>query len=143
MQRSTNFLVLVLVVIVAAACRTVPESGSLDFRGGTWRLIDVNAAPAIPEEISARPWLRFESDSQRVSANFGCNMGGGSYTAGPERALRFDQIITTLRACADQQMNAQEAALTSALRSTDRYSMSGDTLQLRQGERVLARFVRP
>lgn len=133
----------VLLVIIAAACRTVPESGSTDLRGGTWHLIDLNAAPAIPEEVSARPWLRFEADSQRVSGNFGCNMGGGSYTTAPDRALRFDQIITTLRACADQRMNTQEAALTSALRSTDHYSLSGDTLQLRQGERILARFVRP
>lgn len=139
MQYSRTLLALAIV----AACRTVPEGTSADFRGGTWRLVDVDGARAIPEDLSARPWLRFETDSQRVSANFGCNMGGGSFTTGPERALRFEQIITTLRACADQGMNTQEAALTSALRSADHYALSGDTLQLRQGERILAQFVRP
>jgi heat shock protein HslJ len=51
-------------------------------------------------------------------------------------------MMTTRMACADQRMNVQEGALGAAVDSTDTYRIVGDTLELRKGDRALARFIR-
>jgi heat shock protein HslJ len=132
----------VVIVLLAAACRTVPPTSSTtELAGADWRLIELNGSPAIPE-MSARPWLRFNTDSSRVNGNFGCNNGAGSFTTGPNQSIRFGPIATTRRACLNDQMNAQETALGAAVAATDRYRILGDTLELRQADKLLARFIR-
>ncbi len=132
----------VVLALLAGACRTVsPTPSTTELSGVDWRLIELNGAPAIPE-MSARPWLRFNTDSLRVNGNFGCNNGAGSFTTGPDQAMHFGPIATTRRACLNEQMNAQETALGAALQATDRYRLVGDTLELRQAEKSLARFIR-
>ena len=115
------------------------SSSPTELSGADWRLIELNGTPAVTD---TRPWLRFNTDSLRITGNFGCNNGGGSFTAGPDRAIRFGPIATTRRACINEQMNAQETALGAALQSTDRYRIVSDTLELRQADKVLARFTR-
>lgn len=145
MKRSnfTGVAIACAFAIVAVACRTVqPTSAADGLRGVEWRLVEVSGRPAVPEAVGARPTLRFDADSMVISANFGCNGGGGEFTLGPNNEVRFGTIITTLRACEDDRMNQQESAMKNALATTDRYRIVGDTLELRLGDSVLARFVR-
>lgn len=133
---------MLLAAVLLGACRTVtPTPAATELAGVEWRLIDLHGAPAIGE-ASARPTLTFEVDSLRVSGNFGCNRGGGSFTTTGDHMLQFSPITMTRRACIDERMNVQETAFAAAVQATDRYRIVGDTLELRQSDRVLARLVR-
>jgi heat shock protein HslJ len=115
----------------------MPEITGID-----WRLIQMNASAAVPAEMTARPWIRLDAATRRVTGNFGCNTANGTYTSGINQTLHFGAIATTRRACTDDRMNAQETALGAAMGSVDRYRVIADTLDLLQGDKVLARFRR-
>jgi heat shock protein HslJ len=141
MKRSSSGIVFALLFV--AACRAVTPTPSVSALGGVqWRLIDLNGKSALPAEVSARPWLRFSTDSLRVTGNLGCNNGSGSFTPGADQAIRFGPIASTRRACIDEQMNAQESAFAAAIQASDSWRITGDTLELRQSDRLLARFVK-
>jgi heat shock protein HslJ len=132
-----------LIIATLVACRTTPTPAPAGPLGsGQWRLLDVGGTAAVPEDASRRPWLRFTPDSNRVNGHFGCNTARGSYTTEAGASLRFSPMMTTRMACADQRMNVQEGTLGAAVDSTDSYRIVGDTLELRRGERSLARFLR-
>ena len=134
---------LLILAATILGCRSTPMPGTppAGLSPGPWRLLDVGGAAAVPEDAARRPWLSFATDSNRVSGHFGCNGTGGQYTA-EGQSLKFERMMRTKMACADQRLNVQESAVATAVESTDRYRIAGDTLELRQGERILARFVR-
>ncbi len=57
-------------------------------------------------------------------------------------ALKFGAIVSTKMACADNALNGQEQGFFSALESTDRVEIHGDTLVLLKGNAAVARLVR-
>ena len=132
---------ILIAAALLAACQTTSGTNAQAALAGDWRLLDVNGTPVVGDSTN-RPTLRFEADSGRVGGNFGCNRGGGSFTIGADGSLRFSAIAMTRRACIDERMNVQETALAAALGATDGYRLSADTLELRQAERILARFVK-
>jgi heat shock protein HslJ len=72
--------------------------------------------------------LNFGTDGT-VSGDTGCNTFSGSYTvSGP--AITFGAMATTLRACTDPSLSAQEQAYLAALAKTTGYQISGDQLAL-------------
>jgi putative lipoprotein len=92
--------------------------------GTQWNLAALNGqAPVAGFDRLA---LKFESDSQ-VSGNSGCNSFGGSYTA-TGGALRFGPLAGTLRACAEQALNDQEARYYTALSNTAAFELAGGRL---------------
>jgi len=75
----------------------------------------------------------------RLSGSGGCNRLAGKYELGTE-SLRLAPAGTTMMACPEELMQ-QESDFVSALRMTSGYRISGDMLELRSGDRVLARLI--
>ena len=139
-------------IVIALACAKPPEAGdepsgsvtaASALVGPRWRLIELEGQPSIAMTGSREPHLIFSrSDTaSRVGGATGCNSMGGSYQA-DATGLRFSQMFSTKMACVEQDRMRQETAFLNALNTVDRYAVSGDTLELRAGDRVVAKFVK-
>ena len=132
-----------LVVALALAVGCVSPAGRS--AAGTlenkyWRLVELRGQPSIPAPGSREPHLQFSADSMRVSGSGGCNRMSGPYTRDGQR-LQFGPLVSTKMACADQQMNQQEIDFMTALSSTNKHQVTGDTLVLFRDDERLARLV--
>jgi len=130
-----------IAALLFAAC-TQARSGSADGELGPteWRLREVSGRSAMPNDPARRPSLRFVTDSARAFGNAGCNRFSGSLTL-TGASLEFGPILSTKMACADSALNRQEQEFLSALQSTDRFEILGDTLTLLRSSDRLARLV--
>ena len=139
-------------IAIALACARAPEAGdeptgsvtaSSALVGPRWRLIELDGKPSIAMTGGREPHLIFSrSDTaSRVGGATGCNSMGGHYQA-DSSSLRFSQMFSTKMACVEEDRMRQEAAFVTALAAVDRYAISGDTLTLSAGDRVVARFVK-
>lgn len=75
-----------------------------------------------------------------ASGGSGCNKLMGRYALGTRGQLGIGPLASTRMACTPPLM-AQESALHAAFASTTAYRIDGNTLELRNGDRVLARFI--
>ena len=100
--------------------------------GRQWKLVELYGSPVK----ASNAYLEFDLDQKRMTGNAGCNrMFGGFEISG--RQIAFSNIATTRLACSDM---AAETALLVALRSIDRFRLSGNTLELSKGRTVVIRF---
>jgi heat shock protein HslJ len=72
--------------------------------------------------------LNFESEGQ-VSGNGGCNSFAGSYEVQGSQ-LVFTDIVSTLVACADEALTAQEQQYVGALQTAGEFEVTGDQLTI-------------
>jgi heat shock protein HslJ len=137
---------------IALACAKAPEAGddptgsvtsATSLVGPRWRLVELEGQPAIAMAGAREPHLIFSrSDTAaRVGGATGCNSMGGSYQA-DGASLRFSQMFSTKMACVEEDRMRQETAFLNALEAVDRYTVSGETLVLSAGDRVVAKFVK-
>jgi putative lipoprotein len=102
-----------------------------------WKLIEVDgrAAQTLPGEREAHLLLL----DGHASGSSGCNKLMGSYTHAAPRSLHIGPLASTRMACPPAMM-AQETALVTAFERATRYRIVGETLDLLDGDTVLARF---
>jgi len=109
---------------------------------GTWTLVALGEAarsPGAPNDSA--PTLEFDRARHRLSGSTGCNRFFGTYSPGGPGRLKLDPAGMTLMACPDP-IAAREKAFLDALRAADAYAIDGDSLELVQGGRAVARFTR-
>ena len=82
------------------------------------------------------PQLRFEAE--RVTGNDGCNNFFGDYTLEGDR-LEFGMLASTRMAC--PHMEGFEIIFNKTLSMTTHYRISGDRLDLLEGDNLLASFL--
>jgi len=129
MRRYPRALAAGIVVAGAAIALAVllqPRSGG-DLAGTRWSLVALNGQAPIP--ASGPITLEFEAGG-RAGGNSGCNSYGATYVA-RGGSLKVTDIFSTLRACVDPSLNAQEAAYLGALAAVVEYEMTGERLILR------------
>jgi len=118
--------------------KAIPASAGLS---GEWRLTALpGAATAIPAGDAA-PTLEIAAADKRITGATGCNQFFGTGVSGPKNALSLDPAGMTMKACPDP-VSALESAYLAALRQTNSYRITGASLELLAGDRVLARFER-
>src|SRR5690349_6178487 len=101
-NRIVSRLALLVVGGAVAGCVSTHASGDLTtLSGPDWRLVELNGRAAIPDDPARRPWIRFNTDSSRVSGSAGCNRMSGPFTLSGE-SMHFGALISTKMACADQ-----------------------------------------
>ena len=140
-SKPNRLAILVAAASLIAGCATAGRSATSAIGGAEWHAIEIDGTPAVPSEINQRPSLRVDVDSARVSGSAGCNRFGGTATMSGE-TIRFSKLISTRRACIDEQRNRQETRYLAALEAIDRYSISGDTLTLLSSGRPRAKLTR-
>lgn len=84
---------------------------------GEWTIAEVNGRKVTGEE---RPYITFSTVENRIYGSNGCNIINGSFAVEGEHGLRFGDIITGMRACADAPF---EYEINDGLSHIDSYSV--------------------
>ncbi|OAN47343.1 META domain-containing protein [Chloroflexus islandicus] len=126
---------LLLVTLLIAACGNAAPAANLTNR--QWQLIEINGQPPV---AAGQPLTITFGPDNRASGFAGCNGFSGSYRL-DGGTIAFSQIASTLIACADDAITAQELAFHQALAAAARYELKNSVLSLldRDGN-VLLRF---
>ncbi len=107
--------------------------------GRYWKLVEIQGQAVEKGSTQKEPFIRLNSDGNRVEASGGCNGMGGTYELSEPNRIKFSQLIGTLMACENMEV---ENGLKDALETADSYHLQGDTLQLFRARMApLARFV--
>lgn len=105
--------------------------------GTRWVLVELGGT-AVALDAAGSAYLQLKATDRRLGGSGGCNLLTGGYELG-RGTLRFKPVASTRMSCPDPIME-QEHAFLAALAATRDYAITGDRLELRDGERVLARF---
>ena len=93
-----------------------------------WKLTEIMGKPVTAwEGMTREPHMILKASDFRVSANGGCNQMNGSFTLKPMNRIRFSQMISTMMACPNMEIERQ---LAEVLSEADSYILQGDKLQL-------------
>ncbi len=119
----------------------LPDTGE-DLAGTRWRLVSLGTPgeeTQVPADVDVT--LEFEAGGQ-AGGSGGCNSYGGPYTV-DNGSLQFGQLVSTLKACVDQEVMDLEAQYLDALQTVSEFELAGDSLTLTYaaGQSVL-NFVR-
>jgi putative lipoprotein len=103
-----------------------------------WKLLEVGGEPAVAGHNRQEPHMILQVQEQRLAGSSGCNRLIGTYEATGDQ-LRLSPTGMTMMMCPEELMQ-QERALTTALRETSTYRVTGQSLELFDGEQLVARF---
>ncbi len=112
-----------------------PVAPSVNLRGTSWELTSLTIG-GVQTRVTTKPRPTLAFDGSRISGNSGCNGFGGSYTQNADR-LQIGQVISTLRACVDDNLMKLEAMYFKTLGGTVQISSdssSGLTLTYASGD---------
>lgn len=114
---------------LAASKSTDTSSDEHKLENTQWTLASFGAVAApAPVIEGATISLKFGTDNQATGTG-GCNSYGGEYRAQGE-SLSFNKLISTRRACADENRMRQEQRYFTALTSARRFTLAGDHLTI-------------
>ncbi|MBX3063589.1 MAG: META domain-containing protein [Anaerolineae bacterium] len=123
-----------------SALAQTPEAAGL--AGSSWLLTATSGQDhqtlVLPDSSIT---LNFEG-KDRFNGNGGCNQYNGTYTLGDNGEITVSEVVSTKRACTDEQMTTQESIYLGALGSVTGYDLSEGQLTLRVGDLESLHFVR-
>lgn len=93
----------------------------------------------ISETSSAAPFINFDSTKSSAGGNTGCNVFGGSYSSRGENIRIFD-VISTMRACIEDDRMTTERKFLDGLRKANRFVIRGEELTLYDYSAILLKF---
>src|SRR5678815_2380943 len=97
--------------------------------GIDWRLISLGPAGSETNVVAGTTvTLKFAEDD-RASGSTGCNSYGGTYQVRGDN-ISFSRLISTRRACLDQNANQQEQRFISALEAANKFRLASDRLTI-------------
>jgi heat shock protein HslJ len=138
-RHSSRFALFPLCMLLAAGCAStsLPRGPVPDLGGSRWTVVSIDgSAPVRGEEPLS---VEFGVDG-RVSGNSGCNGYSGPYIR-DEATLRIGELLSTRRACADEDRQRQETRLLAILEGETRLRREQDdrvSLRSDAGSLVLA-----
>jgi putative lipoprotein len=101
-----------------------------------WELAELNGKPAAPGQGQQAHLVLHKKG--KLSGSSGCNTLAGTYIA-EQGALQFTPAASTMKMCSTPVME-QEQAFFAAMKATTKYQIEGNTLELLNGDQVLAKF---
>ncbi|MDR0508154.1 MAG: META domain-containing protein [Dysgonamonadaceae bacterium] len=107
-----------------------------DVAGKYWKLVEIFGNTSITNPKEA--YITFSVTDNKVFGNNGCNSFHGTYEIGADNKLKFSGIASTRMFCMN---TSTESEMSKTFSSTDNYEVSADTLFLKEGEKIIARFV--
>ena len=133
-MRFARFVLAVVAVMSVAVMAPSQTSGNLStdqrvLTGTEWRLVSFGPAGAEADVIAGTTvTLKFGGDG-RASGSTGCNSYGGTYQVRGDN-VSFGRLISTRRACLDQNANQQEQRFLAALEAANRFRLSSNRLTI-------------
>ena len=86
------------------------------------------------ENQEREQYFILKMDGNRVTGFSGCNNFNGSYTLEKGNRIHFTQMLSTLKACPN--VNINESEFLKIFNLVDNYTINGDTLNLNIGRRA-------
>jgi len=131
---------IVLMVLLLTHCKTVQTTtvSSAKLENTYWKLSEMNGMPVItPADAKEVHFiLSSENGESRIKGFAGCNALGGSFVRNGDK-INF--VTITTRMMCNERMDV-ENYLIGVLTSADSYKITGETLELYQGNTFLAKF---
>lgn len=97
--------------------------------GTEWRLASLGPSGAETDIVQGTTVTAKFGEDGRVGGSTGCNSYGGTYRVRGE-TISFGRLISTKRACLDQNANEQERRFLAALEAANRFRLSEDRLTI-------------
>jgi len=129
-MRFPAYVVAVLMSLaVVARAQTGMSTDQRTLVGPEWRLVTFGPAGAESGVVAGTTvTLRFGEDGQ-ASGSTGCNSYSGSYQVRGDN-ISFSRLVSTRRACLDQNANQQEQRFLSALEAANRFRLLTNRLTI-------------
>ena len=124
-------LVVMLLSTAPALAQTSRDLSTVQrvLTGSEWRLVSLGPSGAEADVVPGTTvTLKFGEDG-RASGSTGCNSYGGTYEARGDR-VTFGRLVSTRRACLDQNANQQEQRFLAALEAANRFRLGSDRLTI-------------
>ncbi|MBK9155962.1 MAG: META domain-containing protein [Chloracidobacterium sp.] len=86
-----------------------------------------------------RIFVNFDPAKKGVGGNSGCNVFGGEYST-DGNSIAIKDMISTMRACIEDDRMSIERKLYDGLRSANRFEITGERLKLFRGDELLLTF---
>ena len=128
-----TFLVVLLLLTAPALIQPQPgrdlSTGQRVLAGTEWQLASLGP-PGSEADIVAgtTPSIKFGEDG-RVGGSTGCNNYGGTYEVRGD-TISIGRLVSTRRACLDQNANEQERLFLAALEAANRFRLSSNRLSI-------------
>jgi heat shock protein HslJ/phosphoglycolate phosphatase-like HAD superfamily hydrolase len=103
----------------------------------TWKLVELNGKPVAPAQRGPGAQITFVSRDHTIAANTSINSLSGEYTLTGERLTIAPGAMTKM--AGPEPLMQQERAFLAALRAVKSFRINADTLELLDGETVLAK----
>ena len=126
--------VLIAIVMLASGIGALAQADRVGNR--QWKLVQLDGANV---QASSKAYLELDASQTRFSGNTGCNRMFGPVVV-QARRIDFSNIGTTRMACTDPRARRLETSFVRALENVDRYRRSGNSLELLDRNRVVARL---
>lgn len=125
-------VILVLVSMSILVQAQASRSLSTDQRaltGFDWQLVSLGPVGAETGLVAGTTVTMKLGEDERVSGSTGCNSYGGTYQVRGDN-ISFSRIVSTRRACLDQNANEQEHRFLSVLETANRFRLSSNRLTI-------------
>ena len=132
-------LVLILCVFIVAHAQP-GKRPSNDLTGTEWRLVSIGPTGSETGLVAGTTVTLTLGEDGRASGSTGCNSYNGTFQI-RGLGIKFSRLISTKRACLDQNANQQERRFLAALESADGYLHTSSRLTIRfDGGRMALNF---
>jgi heat shock protein HslJ len=127
------------VVAKLSAVRKMPpqEPPATTLEGVKW-MIDTVAGKKVTGPAAAA-FIRFDAEKKRSGGDTGCNAFGGTYSVKGDKIAVTD-VISTMRACIEDDRMTIERQFLDALRDANRFAIADGKLTLFRGPKPLITF---
>jgi len=129
----------VYMILPAGATAKPAANSAATLENTFWKLVAIGDTPAVTLPAAREAGFTLHPGDHRLSGSGGCNRLLGNYETGGD-TLRIVPGGASMMMCAEDLM-LQESDFVAALKMTTGYKVVGDTLELRNGASVPARFM--
>lgn len=135
-----RIFILLFTALLAVSCGTTKQNATQGTMNDpaiikiSWKLavLEGRTIPSAPNQEESIHFVLREDG--KVTGFTGCNTFGGAYTLEKGNRIRFDQMLATMRACPDVEVD--ESEFLKVFELADNYTVNGDTLMLNIGRRA-------
>jgi heat shock protein HslJ len=112
-------------------------NASATFDNTRWKLVKLPGIDSLPQ-LQKDVFIQFKKSDSSYHGNAGCNNFSGKYTLDGTKLILGPAAMTRMM-CPQENMKVEDQ-LSKAIQAVDQYLVTGDHLQLKKGDQVLAEF---
>ncbi|HVE59984.1 MAG TPA: META domain-containing protein [Pyrinomonadaceae bacterium] len=113
------------------------DNSSLKLEDKKWVLESIKGRN-LPK-IETLPFINFDKSKKSAGGNTGCNVFGGNYSVTRD-TIAITNIISTMRACIEDERMRVEREFKNGLENADRFEITGGKLNLYRNKTLLLTF---